>query len=136
MTSVDIPIMGQLVESTLESVLFVADYLQLNFDDARLTTYAWPTVAIDRRVLGLGDAGYRDALCAFISHDVAAARESATDGLVVEFSFGSVIINPQTIGEVPGPEIAMLEIHEGPYRERAWEVWRPGEGVFADRDWT
>jgi hypothetical protein len=133
---VDEPIMGHLVESTLDAVVFVADYLQLNFDDARLTTFAWPTVAIDRRVLGFGEVGYRDALCTFISHDVVAAHESAAEGLVVDFLLGSVTINPRTAGEVPGPEIAILEIHNGPYREQAWDVWRPGEGVFADRDWT
>lgn len=66
--------MTKLVEEPLGSVTFVQDYIQLDFGDARLTAYAWPSVEIGGVTFRFGDRGYRDALCAFIAHQVTARR--------------------------------------------------------------
>lgn len=127
--------MEALVEEQLDAVVFVADHLQLDFGNARFSAYVWPTVTIGHLRRGFGDPGYRDALCALISHEVVAIEESAEAGLVIRFGLGEVVTNPEPT-ELDGPEIAMLKVHEGPFRDADWMVWRPGEDIFAGRDWS
>jgi hypothetical protein len=124
-----------LVEEELGSVVFVMDYVQLDFSAARLTAYVWPTVTIGDASLRFGDRGYRDALCAFITHEVLSTEESTELGLVIRFGLGEIVTNPEPT-DLGGPEIAMLQVHADSFRPEAWEVWRPGEGVFAARDWS
>lgn len=119
----------------LGSVIFVGDYLQLDFSDARFTAYIWPTVTVDGVSRRMGDVGYRSALCALISHMVIDTEESAEAGLLIRFGLGEVVINPKPI-ELWGPEIAKLQVDADAFRDAMWDVWRPGEGVFANRDWS
>lgn len=72
--------------------------------------------------------------CALIGHEVLTAGASPEAGLVIEFALGTIVTNPES-HELAGPEIAMLQLHEGPFQEAAWDVWRPAEDVFAGRDW-
>lgn len=122
-----------LVEEQLGSVAFVMDYLQLDFSHARFTTYVWPTVMIGEALLRYGDPGYRDALCAFIAHEVTSVEESAGSGLVIRFDLGEIATHPSP-ADVAGPEIAQLQVHADSFREASWMVWQPGDGVFAGRD--
>lgn len=62
----------------LGSVVFVGDYLQLDFSDAQFTAYVWPTVTIGGTTRQFGDPGYRDALCAFITHEVTARSRASS----------------------------------------------------------
>ncbi|MER7470723.1 hypothetical protein [Micromonospora sp. NPDC000018] len=116
-------------------MVFVMDYLQLDFDAARFTAYVRPMVTIGDATIQFGDPGYQDALCAFITHEVTSAEESPEAGLVIRFGLGEIVTNPAAT-DLGGPEIAQLQIHEGPLRDAAWAVWRPGEDVFAGRDWS
>lgn len=127
--------LGALVEEHLESVVFVMDYLQLDFRDARFTAYVWPAVTIGDVTLRFGDPGYRDALCAFITHEVTSTKESPEAGLVIRFGLGELVTNPEPT-DLSGPEIAQLQLHSGPFRDAALTVWRPGEDVFAQREWS
>ncbi|MFE3193695.1 hypothetical protein ACFXHA_32165 [Nocardia sp. NPDC059240] len=111
----------------LASVVFVRNYVQLDFDGPRLTCFVWPTVEIGGAARSLGDSGYRDALCAFISQTVTSVDEAVGTGLVLRFALGAVTIDP-TPDEVEGPEIAML----AGFPDEAWDLWRPGENIFAD----
>ncbi|MGW5106674.1 hypothetical protein [Nocardia sp. NPDC004123] len=120
-------LLARLVGLELASVVFVRDYLQFDFDGPRLTCYVWPTVHADGITRSLGDAGYRDALCAFISQTVVSTKEAVGLGLVVRFGIGAVSIHP-ALEELTGPEIAMIS----GFPDRSWDVWRPGEDVFAD----
>jgi len=131
----DESLLKALVEEELGSVVFVMDYLQLDFSAARFTAYVWPTVTIGDASLHFGDPGYRDALCAFIAHEVVAAEESPEAGIVIRFGLGEIVINPEPT-DLSGPEIADLMVHEGPFQDAALTVWRPGEDVFAGRDWS
>jgi hypothetical protein len=128
-------LLEELVEEELGSVVFVTDYLQLDFSGARFTAYVWPTVTIGDVVRHFGDPGYRDALCAFITHEVIETEESSQAGLAIRFGLADVIIDPEPT-DLSGPEIAMLQVHADSFRDASWAVWRPGEHVFADRDWA
>jgi hypothetical protein len=128
-------LLDALVREQLGSVVFVMDYLQLDFSAARFTAYVWPTVTIGDATIQFGDLGYRDALCAFITHEVLSVDESREAGLVMRFGLGDIVTNPAA-NDLSGAEIAQLQVHEGPFRDEAWMVWRPGEGVFAGRDWS
>lgn len=124
-----------LVEKQLGSVVFVMDYLQLDFSHALFTVYVWPVVTIDDRRLHFGDPGYRDALCAFITHEVTAVEASPEAGLVIRFGLGEIVTNPEPT-DPDGPEIAQLQLRGDSIRDEAWMVWRLGEDIFAGRDWS
>jgi hypothetical protein len=124
-----------LVEGELSSVVFVEDYLQLDFGDARFTAYAWPTVTIGGASLQFGDPGYRDALCAFITHQVTATEESPEAGLVIRFALGEIVTNPEPT-DLGGPEIAQLHVYDPQEQATRLMVWRPGEDNFAGHKWT
>lgn len=109
-------------------MVFVMDYVELDFSRARLTSYVWPTVTIGSANLNFSDSGYRDALCAFITHEVVACEESPESGLVIRFRLGEVVVNPAST-ELGGPEIARLQVYEDSSRDATWTVWRPGEGA-------
>lgn len=111
------------------------DYVQLDFSSARFSAYVWPTVTVGDATLHFGDRDYRAALCAFITHEVLSTEESPEMGLAIRFGLGEIVTNPLP-GDLGGPEIAMLQVHEDSFRDKAWEVWRPGEGIFAGRDWS
>ena len=87
-------LLRELVDNELASVVFVMDYLQLDFGEARFTCYVWPTVAIGDVALQYGDPGYRDALCAFIAHKVTSTEESSEAGLAIRFDLGEIVTNP------------------------------------------
>jgi hypothetical protein len=125
--------MEALVEEQLGAVVFVMDYLQLDFGSARFSAYVWPTVTLGHISRQFGDPGYRDALCALVTHEVVAIEESPEAGLVIRFALGEVVIDPEP-RDLDGPEIAMLNVHEGPFRDAALMVWRPGEVIFAGHD--
>jgi hypothetical protein len=111
----------------LSSVIFVMDYIQLDFNGLRLTLYVWPKITTaGKPPLSEGDSGYRDALCEFIAHEVTEVSESSTDGLVLIFDNGTIQVNPSA-AELVGPEIAMGQA--GP-PDQAWMVWQPGVAPF------
>lgn len=128
-------LLGSLVGEQLGSVVFVMDYLQLDFSAARFSTYVWPTVTVGDVTSDFGDPGYRDALCAFITHEVLSVEESRESGLVIRFGLGEIATNPAPT-DLSGPEIAQLHVYEDSFRDAALMVWRPGEDVFAGRDWS
>lgn len=54
----------------LGAVVFVQNYLQLQFDGPILTCYTWPTVKTNLKSYDFNDIGYRDALCEIITKNV------------------------------------------------------------------
>jgi hypothetical protein len=128
-------LLDALVDDQLGSVTFVMDYVQLGFGNASFSAYVWPTVVIGDATLQLGDPGYRDAMCAFIGHSVTAAQESPAGGLLVRFALGDVVTNPEPT-DMEGAEIAQLRVYDPLTQVTSVAVWRPGEGVFAGRDWS
>ncbi|WP_244931094.1 hypothetical protein [Nocardioides sp. W7] len=68
-----------------------------------------------------GDPGYRDALCALISHEVIETEESPAAGLVIRLGLGEVAIHPEPT-ELSGPEIAMLQVHADAFQDASLAV--------------
>jgi hypothetical protein len=131
--SESVSLLEELVGETLSSVIFVADYVQLDFNGPRLSAFVWPHVVISGEAVRIfGDQGYRDSLCAFIMHEVVATEESPEAGLVIHFDLGAIVVNPEP-ADLMGAEIAMLR---GFQHHDRWMVWRPGEDIFAARDWS
>jgi hypothetical protein len=76
----------------LSSVQFVLDYLILGFDEkGALTTLVWPEVTNNGSTLKFGDPGYRDCLCAFITHVVEDVKIGDDETIMVNFREGSII---------------------------------------------
>ena len=48
-------------------------------------------------------------------------------------AWARIVTNPEP-GEPDGTEIAMSTVYDAMLTTR--DVWRPGEGPFADRDWS
>lgn len=119
--------LARLVGEKLSSVVFVADYVQFEFNGPRLTAFVWPHVNTLEGEKRLGVPGYRDALVSLIFREVTSVSDSE-QGLVVHFDGDTLTINPEP-GDLEGPEISMLG--SGDFLM----VWRPGEDCFADREW-
>jgi hypothetical protein len=124
-------LLADLVGEGLASVIFVRDYVQLDFDGPRLSLFVWPGVATGNDVYYLGDPVYRDALCQLIGRAVTSTDESREAGLVIHLGSDSVTVNPRP-SEVGGPEIAMLR---GSVDHQGWMVWRAGEPPFDGPEW-
>jgi hypothetical protein len=118
-----------LVEEELGSVVFVMDYIQLDFNAARFSAYIWPTVTIGDANLHFGDPGYRDALCSFITHEVLSTDESPEVGLGIRFGLGEIVTNPGPT-ELGGPEIAQLQVHQASFRDEA--IWTSAGRTMAE----
>ena len=59
-----------LVGEQLSSVIFVQDYLQVDFDGNCFTAYVFPTLNIGGKTFSFNQEGYRDALCSLIAKKV------------------------------------------------------------------
>jgi hypothetical protein len=69
-------LLTEIIEDVLEAVTFTGFGVKLDFGGAWFTVHGWPSVSIGAETWALGDRGYRDALCAFISHPVTAVEDS------------------------------------------------------------
>jgi hypothetical protein len=76
----------RIVGARLTSVQFVLDHLILGFDDkGSLSTHVWPDIVHKEQAIVLGDAGYRDRLCALIRRMVTAAAIDSADTIRIHF---------------------------------------------------
>lgn len=129
------PLLRELVHDTLHAVTFNQFGVVLDFGDAWFTAHVWPTVRIGGSTYGLGDRGYRDALCALITHEVTGVDESPGEGLTLTFGLGSVTTNPEPT-ELSGPEVAQLAIYDPMYQRSHLAVWQAGQPPFAGPAWS
>lgn len=128
-------LLAEIVGNALQAVTFSGGGVKLDFGDAWFTAHCWPSASIGSNKWALGDRGYRDALCAFISHEVTGFEASRQAGVVLAFGLGRVVTNPHP-GEVHGPEIAQLSVYDPMYQRSHLEVWRVGEGPFSGTAWS
>lgn len=70
----------------LSEVAFVMDYIQLGFSGPYLTAYTYPVVKIGTDLYAWGDAGYRDALCTFITKTVTKTNLIENEEIQLEFN--------------------------------------------------
>ena len=94
-----------LADQSLSSVGFVMDYSQFDFNGSVLTTFLYPEWIRGGEKLGVGDSGYRDALCGLIGATVSHVVETA-DCLVLTFTNGEELTVSLRADEAPGPENA------------------------------
>lgn len=122
-------LLEQIIGEQLGSVIFVADYLQLDFNGSVLTAFSPPTVHIQEQTLTWGESGYRDAVCAQILHEVISVKIDYAEFIKVKFDTSAAFCislkdDPQTV------EAAMFRTFDGD-----WWVIRPGESKPAGGEW-
>lgn len=96
------------LNNKLSAVVFVMDYLQLQFDGPTLNFYIWPTVLKSMLSYKFGDVGYRDQLCSLITSVVQEIHIKEEDLFTIIFHDGNKIevsIRPESY---VGPEIIEL----------------------------
>jgi hypothetical protein len=101
----------------LGAVVFVQDYLQLQFDGTTLTVTTWPIVYSDGE-FKYGDARYRDALCDCIAQVVRVADVIAGDRLQIVFGDGSKLMISLKDADRVDPEAVRIEQEDG-----RWSAW-------------
>ena len=106
-----------LVGEQLSAVVFVQNYLQLDFDGKRLTYHRWPVVTIVGSSHRFGEPGYRDALCALIAHIVTATSES-DERVEIRFDEASIGLDLTPDGQEP-PEYLVFDNTE----TKDWAFW-------------
>src|SRR5690348_6064634 len=75
-----------LVSKPLSSVIFVQDYLQLDFNGYILTLYNWPKIIVSNTQFSIGDSEYRNILCALINDEINAVKFVENDSLKIFFN--------------------------------------------------
>ena len=103
----------------LSAVVFVQNYVQLQFDGPGLTAYTLPVVVIGERRLEAGSPGYRDGLCAQITKIVQNAYVQEGQRFQVDFEDGCSIAISLRPEDRRGPEA--IWFHSG--RQKEWGVW-------------
>jgi hypothetical protein len=110
--------LGSLVGQELSGVVFVRDYIQLQFDDRGLTAVTLPTVVSKGGTYLSGMPGYRDSLCERIGHIVVDARMREDEGIELKFDDESVIAISLKREDYIGPEAAIF--HDGSHPAWVW----------------
>ncbi len=124
-------LLKRLVGSTLYSVEFVMDYVQLRFDGDEISRgpvvmncYVWPRVVFGDQSWSERDLGYADAFRGLIPGTVSRTVEATGAGVRVDLDTGSVVVHP----ELEEVHVEIAELHG--FDDGAWMVWRPGETSF------
>jgi hypothetical protein len=107
-----------IVGGELSAVVFVRDYVQLQFDGAGLTALNLPVIKVGQKTLAFGQPGYRDALCERIGHAVRGACVKENEWILIDFEDGSTLSISLRPDDYSGPEAAIF--NNGP--EETW-VW-------------
>ncbi|AIZ64219.1 hypothetical protein PK28_11945 [Hymenobacter sp. DG25B] len=98
--------LNELAGEKLSSVVFVMDYLQLDFDGNRYTMYIWPEVIIEEKVFHFSGEQYRNKLCALITQVVKHVVYKERQSLEIHFVDGNQIRlslnpnNPDIVAEI------------------------------------
>ncbi len=112
--------LNELIGQRLASVWFVADYVQLRFDEPPINLYVMPAVHLpDGEHLEQGTIGYADALVGQIGASLLRTDELLDLGLVLDLDSGVRLAMP--LGVAPFPEVAEFHGQEG-----GW-IWTGGE---------
>lgn len=106
------PLSG-LKNEQLSSVIFVQDYLQLDFDGQRLTCYIWPQIFVAEDKYEFGESEYRNKLCGLISKVI--KEVTVKDSISLEFVFAdnSKIFLPLDYEDKKVKEIATFKDSDG-----------------------
>jgi hypothetical protein len=84
--------LSTIVGSELSAVVFVRDYVQLQFDGPVLTAITLPLVVTATRSIGPNADGYRDALCDQIGKKVSSTYATDKESIKICFFDDSTIL--------------------------------------------
>lgn len=90
----------RLIGEELSAVVFIRDYVQLQFDGPGLTAVSDPKVIVDGRTYQVTAPGYRDALCERIGHTVNQAQVIEGEEIRIDFDDGSANLRVSKSGEL------------------------------------
>ena len=107
----------------LAAVTFVRDYVQLDFDGPRFTSFLYPILNAESGLFSISELGYRDALCGQISKKVIDAYKVRGEKLVIQFEDHAALEISLRERDQVGPEAAMLVDSK-----KRTSVWRYFEG--------
>jgi hypothetical protein len=100
----------RLIGEQLTAVVFILDYVQLQFSNgSTLTALTWPSVDADGTATLYGMPNYRDALCERIAKTVRAGTVVEGENLRVEFDDDSVISVSLKPEDYSAAEAAVLD---------------------------
>lgn len=102
----------------LVAVTFVVDYLQLQFEGARMTVYVWPTMIDAEHRYERSSQRYCDRMCSLIGEDVLGVSEEADVAITLSFATGVHLRIPLGYEFRDSAEALMLETNSG-----EWNVW-------------
>ena len=102
----ELPRLESLAGEQLGSVIFVADYVQFDFNGPVLTVFSGPVVELQGARYRFPAQGSRDALCSLIQQFVATATVQEEKGITVTFDSGARLSIPLVPGSYEGPEAA------------------------------
>ncbi|SRR6266481_10002008 len=114
-----LPKFEALTGEQLSSVIFVADYVQFDFNGPILTAISNPIARLRSGALRFPDKGSRDALCSLIHQYVAAAVVEESKRIEVAFDSGDSLVIPLDSASYEGPEAATF----GDPRKGGLLVW-------------
>ena len=95
---------ADLVGHQLSAVVFVQDYVQLQFDGPIITVFTPVSVVRDSHTSTFPDAGSRDALCSVIGKTLTGQSLRNEDALILEFEGGVTLRVPLDFDSRVGPE--------------------------------
>src|SRR6266545_874508 len=101
-----LPQLESLAGQQLSSVIFVADYVQFDFNGPVLTALSGPVVEVQGARFPFPAQGSRDALCSLIQQFVASATAREQESIIVTFASGARLAIPLAPGSYEGPEAA------------------------------
>jgi hypothetical protein len=102
----EFPHLESLAGEQLSSVIFVADYVQFDFNGPVLTAFSGPIVELQRARYRFPAQGSRDALCSLIQQFVATAIAQEEKEITLTFDSGARLSVPLIAGSYEGPEAA------------------------------
>lgn len=109
--------LNNLIGRELSGVVFVRDYIQLQFDDRGLTAINLPSVMANRETYTPVRQGFRDSLCERIGHTVVETELIEEERIWLKFDDDSAISVSLRGEDSVGPEAAILYVGE-----KTW-VW-------------
>ena len=83
---------GILIGRQLSSIIFVQNYLQVDFDGDKFTVYIFPQVIVNNEVFNIQKVGYRDALCTLIASIVSDIILEVKSTLTIVFENGNRLV--------------------------------------------
>lgn len=97
----------------LSAVVFVRDYLQLQFDWATMTINIFPLIEVEDKTYKFGDSDYRNKICEQIGKKVNEIYEE-NERVIISFADSSNISVLREMNILDLPEVIVFEDEKNP----------------------